>query len=404
MAMDLRNPDVWLAHLLENLPEDKLSAALDDGNADWEFVDSEIVKLGSLAHSQLDIPELQRRGLMLLASETKDFRLLAHLLRTLQHAGDILLASRMLAQYTEHYWTCAAPQNMAHKKRFAAQVIKRFESAVQDFAGNAATIQRDALLGELAKLAQCWQAHNASELAKATDDLFSLFQRAFRDVAPEMTSSARSAAIAPQAESDGRTPLAAFPVDMMDDYLARLNNADMALWQQVEKSLLLAPYWLDGHYLSAQTALRLGYKQVADAIRDEVTDFLARLPALINLLFNDRTPFVSEQTKQWLASSGSVNQTVPVVQTDEELQAAKACFDENGLEAALRYLENLPEGDPRHQFHRQFFGAQLLEEAGMVQLAQQQYRMLFRTGLHMMLSEWEPSLLKALEQKLTAEQ
>lgn len=327
MAMDLRNPDVWLAHLLENLPEDKRSAALDDGNADWEFIDSEIVKLGSLAHSQLDIPELQRRGLMLLASETKDFRLLAHLLRTLQHAGDILLATRMLAQYTEHYWTCAAPQNMAHKKRFAAQVIKRFESAVQDFAGNAATIQRDALLGELAKLAQCWQAHNAPELAKATDDLFALFQRAFRDVAPEMPSSARTAAIAPQAtagsvpdmsphtvaaqppvaatpipqvtvdshddkawrdtllkvaailcerqpespqgyrlrrhalwqtitsppqaESDGRTPLAAFPVDMMDDYLARLNNADMALWQQVEKSLLLAPYWLDGHYLSA---------------------------------------------------------------------------------------------------------------------------------------------------------
>ena len=208
----------------------------------------------------------------------------------------------------------------------------------------------------------------------------------------------------PQAESDGRTPLAAFPVDMMDDYLARLNNADMALWQQVEKSLLLAPYWLDGHYLSAQTALRLGYKQVADAIRDEVTDFLARLPALINLLFNDRTPFVSEQTKQWLAPSGSGNQTAAAVQTDEELQAARACFDENGLETALRYLENLPEGDPRNQFHRQFFGAQLLEEAGMVQLAQQQYRMLFKTGLHLMLPEWEPSLLKALEQKLTAEQ
>ncbi len=37
MAMDLRNPDVWLAHLLENLPEDKLSAALDDGNADWSL-------------------------------------------------------------------------------------------------------------------------------------------------------------------------------------------------------------------------------------------------------------------------------------------------------------------------------------------------------------------------------
>ncbi len=122
MAMDLRNPDVWLAHLLENLPEDKLSAALDDGNADWEFVDSEIVKLGSLAHSQLDIPELQRRGLMLLASETKDFRLLAHLLRTLQHAGDPL-ALRLLALYVEHYWAVAAPQNMAHKNALPAGLL-----------------------------------------------------------------------------------------------------------------------------------------------------------------------------------------------------------------------------------------------------------------------------------------
>ncbi|MCZ5672964.1 type VI secretion system domain-containing protein, partial [Escherichia coli] len=105
----------------------------------------------------------------------------------------------------------------------------------------------------------------------------------------------------------------------------------------------------------------------------------ARRPSVITLLYNERTPFVSEQKQQWLASSGSVKKYAPLVQTDEELQAAKACFDENGLEAALRYLENLPEGDPRHQFHRQFFGAQLLEEAGMVQLAQQQYRMLFRT-------------------------
>ena len=41
----------------------------------------------------------------------------------------------------------------------------------------------------------------------------------------------------------------------------------------------------------------------------------------------------------------------------------KNCFDEYGLEAALRYLENLPEGDPRHQFHRQFFGARAISGA-----------------------------------------
>ncbi|EKH4164250.1 type VI secretion system protein TssA [Escherichia coli] len=470
MAMDLRDPNVWISHLLENLPEEKLASALKDDNPNWEYIDGEIVKLGSLAHSQLDIPELQRRGLVILASESKDFRLLAHLLRTLQHAGDPHLALRLLALYVEHYWAVAAPQNMAHKKRFASQVIKRFETGIEGFSQNAATAQRDALSGELAKLAQCWQSHNAPELAQATDDLFALYQRAFNRAAPapvptpaasgsspQTTATSESgvtqpsapapqividshddkawrdtllkvAAIlcerqpdspqgyrlrrhalwqnitsTPQAESDGRTPLAAVSADMVADYHAQLGSADMALWQQVEKSVLLAPYWLDGHCLSAQTALRLGYKQVADAIRDEVIRFLERLPQLTGLLFNDHTPFISEQTKQWLAASPDAK-VAPVAQIGEESKAARACFAEQGLEAALRYLDMLPEGDPRDQFHRQYLAAQLMEEAGLVQLAQQQYRMLFRMGLQMMVADWEPSLLEQLEQKFTAEQ
>ncbi|EOM2528452.1 type VI secretion system domain-containing protein, partial [Escherichia coli] len=48
--------------------------------------------------------------------------------------------------------------------------------------------------------------------------------------------------------------------------------------------------------------------------------------------------------------------------------------------------------------------AQLTEEAGLIQLAQQQYRMLLMIGSQMMVSDWEPSLLTQLEQKFTAEQ
>lgn len=471
MAMDLRDPAVWISHLLEDLPEDKLVCALKDDDEEWEYIDGEIVKLGSLAHSQLDIPELQRRGLAILASESKDFRLLAHLLRTLQHTGDPLLALRLLTLFVEHYWAVAAPQNMAHKKRFAAQVIKRFEAGIAGVAENAGTELRDVLPKELAKLAQCWQAHNAPELAQATDDLVVLYQRAFDGAAPALSASPANSGTPPQAvagperdvpspaipapqvivdshddtawrdtlqkvatilcerqpdspqgyrlrrhalwltitstpqvESDGRTPLAAVSADRVADYRARLASADMALWQQVEKSILLAPYWLDGHYLSAQIALRLGYKQAAEAIRDEVACFLDRLPALTGLLFNDHTPFISEQTKQWLTASSSGSQTASTQQSREELQAVRACFTEQGLEAALRYLDSLPEGDPRDQFHRQYLGTQLMEEAGMEKLAQQQYRMLFRLGLQITLADWEPSLLEQLEQKFTAEQ
>lgn len=473
MVMDLRNPDIWISHLLENLPEDKLTSVLKDDNPDWEYIDGDMLKLGSLAHSQLDIPEIQRRGLTLLASKSKDFRLLTHLLRTLQHAGDPLLALRLLALYVEHYWTVAAP-GMAHKKRFAAQVIKRFEAGISGFAENAAATQRDLLLGELAKLALLWQDNNATELAQATDDVAALYMRAFRDSEPAETPVAAQSAVAsvplstvpvasapapssvapalvmnidshddkawrdtllkvaailcerqpdvplgyrlrrhalwlaitsaPQAESNGRTPLAAFPADMMDDFHARLNNADMTLWQQVEKSALLAPYWFDGHYLSAQVAQRLGYTAVAEAIHEEAIGFLTRLPQLSTLLFNDHTPFISSQTKQWMTASPSSAQPVSAQQSGEEWQNALACFTEQGLEAALRYLDTLPEGSPRDQFYRQYFGAQLMDDAGMAKMAQQQFRMLFNTGLRIVLAEWEPSLLEQLEQKFTAEQ
>jgi type VI secretion system protein VasJ len=91
------------------------------------------------------------------------------------------------------------------------------------------------------------------------------------------------------------------------------------------------------------------------------------------------------------------------VRTGEDTEAVRQCFSEQGLEGALQYLEKLAEGDPRDRFLRQYLGAQLMEDAGMVQLAQQQYRMLFKAGLRMTLADWEPSLLEQLEKKFTAE-
>jgi len=468
--MVLSSPEIWISHLLENLPEEKRASALADDNSDWEYIDGEIVKLGSLGHGQLDIPEIQRRGLMLLASESKDFRLLTHLLRTLQHTGEPLLALRLLVLYVEHYWTIAAPQTTTHKERLAVQVLKRFESGIVSFSKDATAIQRADLLAEIAKLAASWQEHNATVLAEAANAFSEQYLRAFHDAesvlsAPLTTPSAGTPLVtyapdlkesrpvhpspvinidshddnswrdtllkvatilcerqpdsphgyrlrrlalwlsitgAPQTENDGRTQLAAVSADMVADYQTRLVSADLMLWQQIEKSLLLAPYWLEGHYLSAQVALRLGYFDVAEAIRDEVANFVNRLPQLATLLFNDHTPFIPLSTQRWLASS-SARQTEATVSTNEDMQAVRQCFNEGGLVSALQYLDALPEGSPRDRFYRQYFGAQLMEDAGMLQLAQQQYRTLFRAGAQMMLADWEPSLLEEMENKLTAE-
>lgn len=450
--MDRQNPEIWLAHLLESLPEAKLAARIADDHPDWEYIDGEIVKLGSLNHAQLDLPELQRRGLKLLASESKDIRLVSHLLRTLQHAGDHLLALRMLAQYVSQYWDIAWPQNAANKKRFASQILKRFEPGMAGFASASTPEERDALLGELARLALGWQASGVPDLAGAVDDLSAGYQRAFRDASPAPQGVAdtparapaapvrsaptvsidshdekawrdtllKVAAIlcerqpaqaqgyrlrrqalwqnitsAPQAESDGRTPLAAVSADMVADYQARAVRADAALWQQVEQSLLLAPYWLDGHHLSASIALRLGYGEVAQAIRDEARQLLARLPALDGLLFNDRSAFIGDATREWLRDAPQQ----PAASSDDAEQVWE-CYQASGLDAALAWLEQLPPGGPRTHFYREYLTAQLLEASGMVALARQHYHTLNQAVRHIALADWEPDLLQQLEDRV----
>ncbi len=133
MAMDLRDPNVWISHLLENLPEEKQASALKDDNPDWGVYRRRNRQTGFTGPQPTGYPGTPAPGLVILASESKDFRLLAHLLRTLQHAGDPLLALRLLALYVEHYWAVAAPQNMAHKNASPARSLNALKQVLKAF-------------------------------------------------------------------------------------------------------------------------------------------------------------------------------------------------------------------------------------------------------------------------------
>ncbi|NGE23746.1 type VI secretion system protein TssA, partial [Klebsiella pneumoniae] len=52
----------------------------------------------------------------------------------------------------------------------------------------------------------------------------------------------------PSADASGKTPLAAVSADRVTDYRKQLTQADPVLLADIEQSLSLAPYWLDGHY------------------------------------------------------------------------------------------------------------------------------------------------------------
>ncbi|PQQ24325.1 type VI secretion system protein TssA, partial [Photorhabdus luminescens] len=202
----------------------------------------------------------------------------------------------------------------------------------------------------------------------------------------------------PMANGAGKTPLAPTAADRTADYLTKLPAADKSLLQQIEQSLTLAPYWLDGHAIAAQAAEKLGYRPVADAIRDELRAFLDRLPVLQNLSFSDMSPFISDATLNWLHPPATAAVSRGATQ---EQDAIWQCFQQHGLEAALNAAEHYQQQltEPRDQFYGQLLTAQLLEQAGMSALAQQHYRQLLRAGRHLSLADWEPGLLAALAEK-----
>ncbi|PHM36218.1 type VI secretion system protein TssA [Xenorhabdus innexi] len=473
--MDIRTQFDWFGSLLTPLSDEQTGKALGDNDPSWEFIDGEMIKFGSLSHGSLNVEEIQRQALQLFSETSKDFRLMVHLLRTLQHAGqpaELLLAMELLTEYVKNYWEKAWPNKPVLKRRLAQQVIKRFDSAQTSFTEKSSKSQRDDAQGVLAHLAQCWHS-SEPDLAKEIDQLRTRYNRqpeagtASSQPAPAKAATSQAAAesqssqgadqenaavpmpevdvnsssdkawkqtlmtvsdllcerypespvgyclrrhavwhtitTAPMASATGKTPLAPASADRTADYLARLPTADNKLLVQIEQSLALAPYWLDGHAIAAQAAAQLGYKNVAQSIRHELNVFLERLPVLKTLSFSDMSPFISPETLDWLAPEPSASTVGGSVSADQE--AIWQCFQQQGLEAALKMLEEHQQQltEPRDQFYGQLLNAQLLEEAGMTALAQQHYRNLLHTGQHMLLTQWEPSLLASLVDKTLTE-
>lgn len=446
----------WRQRVLALLPEENIVARIPDDLPEWEFIDTEIAKLGSLSHEQVDIAALQNGCLHLLESECKDMRIMVHLLRTLQHGGEpsnITLASTLLVDYVSRFWAHAWPQDNKLRHRLLLQVIKRFASSSGHFCQHADAHSRELVRSgflQLQKLLESTDPALAGEVAPLIPQFGQVLAAKVDIPAPQIQSNSAAsqteqnvASLMPKVEiqhdsdrvwkqtllkiaellcesqpddpigyslrrhaiwytvktaplcKDGRiTQLAAVSHDRVADYRTALANAGIPLWQQIETSITLAPYWLDGHFLSAQIARQLGYSTVAESIRHSVQRLLEKIPALNAMTFSDGTPFIGDDTRQWLEEK----------QKNTDISAGSyenvwAQYRENGLGAALKQLENQQsrEQEPREQFYNQLTIAQLLMEAGMTTLSNQHFESLWRNSHGVTLAEWEPSLLSQLE-------
>ncbi|MBJ7223756.1 MULTISPECIES: type VI secretion system protein TssA [unclassified Brenneria] len=456
----------WCKRLLTPLPDEVLRAAVAADDPLWETVETELVKLGSLAHSQVDLNAVAGHCLTLLESRTKDMRVLVQLLRCLQHpakATPCATALMLLDSWLATYWALAWPASPVQKQKLMIQIIRRFESVMPRIAESASGAELAQLQHLAEQVANRWR--DLSDKADLTDELVQGLKRARQrnqaqeqaDQAAAPPSAGRRAttetpdvngdsasdcaievntadergwrqtqlkvaaelverqpeapvgyrlrrhaiwsgiATPPLASRGNKTQLAPVSPDRVDEYHSALGQADLGLWERIEQSLTLAPYWFDGHMLSASVATRLGYAPVAGAIAEELSAFLNRLPALRELTFSDGSPFLTAKCSQWL-NAAPVGREGGERQDDLATEAA-ACRSEQGMAAALSLLDERMRRlkEPRDRFYAELVLADLLAEDGMKALATQHYQHLWQESQQLNLMQWEPGMVGRLE-------
>ena len=450
-----------------------------DEDLEWLELDSDMVKLGSLEHQTLNISHLRHLAAQLLSTKSKDLRILAHFLRTLQHSGkvtELLIGLASFADYVEHYWETSPPSQKIRKERLTQQIFKRFENMASYFSQDSSRLEKDQAKQQFARLIEFWkdnvklkaeleqllqrytftdkqihQNDNVSdssgdeqpnsgkkiitESEHSTSDLRNISSekevikpivepvsidtsndRAWkntllkvadylieRDFSNPIGYQLRRFAIwslitvAPLAEND-RTQLAAVSQDRINDYKILIEKAlSSDVWKEIEYSLTLAPYWIEGHYLSAKVAERMSCPQVAKAIKESVLSFIERLPELKQLKFNDGTPFISDECSSWLYDNNEINQTlVSDIQLNEQIGDY---YKEQGILNTLKFINDQSYTDLRSQIYAQLSSIELLEKEGLHNLAKQQYFTLEQAISPIMVKDWEPSLFTLLHDK-----
>lgn len=449
------------------------------------FLEDEIMKVGSLAHTDIDWGKVESESLKILSARSKDLKVLGFLLIALQRGGDgerfvlsLYLLNGVLDAWWEEGWPYPGDKGKRARRMLFTQMLQRAAKGVAGLSFDASVGDgRSFCLEILAKLAaqaqqREWPDDALADLKRAVEKL----PRPQEAVAASETESATTAdrssttnsdsakatpapSAAPAGSSLGaltldpgneratrqsllkvadmltetepqrplgyqvrryalwqsitsvpptrdgkRSDLAAVSADRVADYREALEKApDQALWQRIEQSLAVSPFWLEGHHLSASVATALGCDACAEAIRAAVNEFVDRLPQLAELTFNDGTPFLSPDTEEWCASAPASKSGSPsggvANHWEQAYDTARELVAQKGLAPAMQLLEDGLAGarEPREQFYWRLASARLMKESGLVSLASQQIQDLQQQVAGLVIENWEPALLKQLE-------
>lgn len=174
---------------------------------------------------------------------------------------------------------------------------------------------------------------------------------------------------------------------------------------ELEKTLARSPFWLDGHFYVVQALRAMGgeYNKAIDSVILEVSNFLNRIPELLDLSFANQQPFASDQAKMWFQSevlvsvdSDSSGSGSGSAETWEVASSEAAKLAASGdTEAATQVMNNglQSAGSIREKLYWRCALAELLLKIGNPELAMNISEQMIVQSNKNQLSEWEPALL-----------
>ena len=417
----------------------------------WEQLESEARKLGTLQHAQVDREQLCEQALQLLESRSKELPLLTLLLRALLPTSEpptLLLACQLQRLWWQRY---APPGALtAQQSRLLRQNLERICSCwerllprIQSTTAEMLTRESEQLqlllipapteiasllcrLQQLSQpkaqkpparpdpqpsIAECANQTTPPVVETASNDPESpamasprLWRQTLLNMADQLCQQEPASPIGyrlrrhaiwgqistpPLEVSPLRTSLAAPSRERVEYYQAGLRQPTMDLWQQIEQSTTLSPYWFDGHLLSALLARQLGFTDVAQAIHQELVQFLNRLPQLQHYLFVDGIPFMSEAGARWLAQTPKNIDRPDNPAALATIHPAELAM----LEEALRGSCSL-----KRRVQLQLQLASQLEQQQQLATASLCYHALQQQTRQIQLCDWEPELFATLTQ------
>lgn len=425
---------------------------------EFDFIESQMMKVGSLNHADVKWAEAEAMIVYLLGERSKDIRLLSYLMQCLQHNASparTLLSIQILTDFLAAYWASAYPNKgsaKALKIKFFNQIIQRSEKMLNQIAplvrvelANAGMMTAlDALITQvklsdlpvqaLEAIQQSWavkqtQAIKETEVKKtdtpswqtlsqpnlSTLELFSgsdeKTQKALLAVADFLWDSTESKHLAvrlrrhalwmnisnlPHCDENQESMLMPVCPDRVAEYKQGISKSpSIALWLRIEQSLTLSPFWLEGHYLSYQLALLLDQPMSAEAIREETQLFVNRLQGIERCCFKGGSLFLPEVIKAWLTDAPLIDSvSFSAKDWQHEREQAMLLAKESGLPQALSHLN---EGLTKALEPREQFYWRLLSAEVM---EAEQLPMLALQGYQTLLKEAEKTTLLDWEPSL----